>query len=466
MNAVIVGAYWGDEGKGKIVDLLASDADYVVRFNGGDNAGHTIVANGKQVILHVLPAGVIQGKNVAIGPDVFFNPKTFFSDYEGVVKAGFRITGKVLIDERTHVIMPYHIALDAGGEVSGKLGTTKRGIGPVAKDKASRTEDITVYDLVSGNFKEKIKAAVTAKAAELVKHGVIKGGNEKEISAYAAEIHAEYSKYSEKIRPYVGSCTYALNQALVIGETMLLEGAQGTLLDIVHGTRPYVTSSNCTAGGAAANLGIDLRKFKVLAIAKAYPTRVGEGAFPTELGSYEDAKKEKKGETLTSAEKKKAIDGDLQLLGRWIRQDGSEFGATTGRPRRTGFPDFGALSYSRMINSVDEWVITKIDVLSGKPFKAAVAYEKNGKKTTRFPFKLEGWKPVYGKKEYFWQQMSESEETAAVKNGYDALPEGMKEYIRDLVVATGVPVSIVSIGPQREMTVVTDVLKRTRDYLK
>ncbi len=466
MNAIVVGAYWGDEGKGKIVDLLAADADWVVRFNGGDNAGHTIVANGKQVILHILPAGVIQGKDVAIGPDVFFNPKTFFSDYAGVINAGFKITGKVLIDERAHVIMPYHMALDAGGEVSSRIGTTKRGIGPVAKDKASRTEDITVYDLVGGNFKEKIKAVVAAKAHELAKYNVISSVNDREISRYAEEIYAEYSGYAAKLRPYIGSCSYELNEALANGKTLLLEGAQGTLLDIVHGTRPYVTSSNCTAGGAAANLGVDIRKFKVVAIAKAYPTRVGEGEFPTELGSYEDAKKEKKGEILTAAEKKKAIDGDLKLLGRWIRQDGSEFGATTGRPRRTGFPDFVALRYSGMINSVDEWVITKIDVLSGKPFRAAVAYEKDGKKTIRFPFKLEGWKPVHGKKEYFWQQMTESEKLAAVKNGYDALPEGMKEYIRDLVTATGTLVSMVSISPKREMTVVKDVLKRTREYLK
>ncbi|MBI3036406.1 adenylosuccinate synthetase [Candidatus Woesearchaeota archaeon] len=464
MNAVIVGAYWGDEGKGKIVDLLASQADWVVRFNGGDNAGHTIVANGKQVILHILPAGVIQGKNVAIGPDMFFNPKTFFADYDAVVKAGFRIIGKILIDERAHVIMPYHIALDAGGEASGKLGTTKRGIGPVAKDKASRTEDITVHDLVSGDFKEKIKAVVAAKVNELLQHKVVERAAD--LNRYAEEIYSEYSRYAAKLRSYVGSCTYTFNEELKNGKSLLLEGAQATLLDVVHGTRPYVTSSNCTAGGAAANLGIDLRKFKIIAIVKAYPTRVGEGHFPTELGNYEETKKERKGEMLTATEKKKAIDGDLKLLGKWIRQDGGEFGATTGRPRRTGFPDFVALRYSGMINSVDEWVITKIDVLSGKPFRAAVAYEKDGRKTTRFPFKLEGWKPVYGKKEYFWRQMSESEETAAVKKGYDALPEGMKEYIRDLVTAIGIPVSMVSIGPQREKTVIKDVLKRTREYLK
>ncbi|HIG97854.1 TPA: adenylosuccinate synthetase [Candidatus Woesearchaeota archaeon] len=464
MNAVVIGAYWGDEGKGKIVDMLAANSDWVARFNGGDNAGHTIVANGKEVVLHVVPAGMVQGKNVAIGPDVFFNPKTFFADYEGVLKAGFRVNGRILIDERAHVIMPYHIALDAGGEASGKLGTTKRGIGPVAKDKASRTEDITICDLVSPGLREKIKAVVAAKTAELVAVKAIEKAADAE--KYAEAAYAEYAPYAEKIRPYVGSCAYELNAALDSGKTMLLEGAQSTLLDVVHGTRPYVTSSNCTAGGAAANLGIDLRKFKIIAVVKAYPTRVGEGAFPSELGNYEDAKKEKKGETLTAAEKKNAVDGDQGLLGKWIRQDGREFGATTGRPRRTGYPDFVALNYSAMINGVDEWAITKIDILSGKPLKAVVAYEKDGRKTTRFPFKLEGWKPVYGNREYFWNAMAESEIKAAVAKGYDALPGGMKEYIRDLVIATKTPVSMVSLSPEREITVTKDVLKRTMEYLR
>ena len=464
MNAIVIGAYWGDEGKGKIVDLLASGADWVVRFNGGDNAGHTIVANGKEVVLHILPSGVIQGRNAAIGPDVFFNPKSFFSDYESVVKAGFKIIGRILVDERAHVIMPHHTALDAGGGSTDTLGTTKRGIGPAAKDKASRTEDITVHDLVGNDFREKLRAVVSAKANELIASRIVAATAD--LNGYADEIYSEYSKYAQKIAQYVGSCAYELNEALAKGKSLLLEGAQATLLDIVHGTRPYVTSSNCIAGGAAANLGIDIRKFKIIAVAKAYPTRVGEGSFPTELGSYEDAKKERKGEKLTATEKKNAVDGDLTLLGKWIRQDGGEFGATTGRPRRTGFPDFVALRYSAMVNGVDEWAITKIDVLSGKPFTAAIAYEKDGKKTTRFPFTLEGWKPVYGKKEYFWPLMNENEKTAAVQKGYDALPQGMKDYIKDLVVSTGVPVSIVSIGPQREMTVIKDVMKRTEAYLK
>ena len=463
MNAVVVGAYWGDEGKGKIVDLLASSADWVVRFNGGDNAGHTIVANGKEIVLHILPSGVLQGKNVAIGPDVFFNPKSFFADYDSVIKAGFRISGRILIDERVHVIMPYHIALDAGGDASAQLGTTKRGIGPVAMDKASRIADITVHDLLSPKFRERLTTVVAAKAKELIANKII--ANAAEASKYAEGIYSEYSKFAQKIMQYAGSCAYELNDALASGKSLLIEGAQATLLDIVHGTRPYVTSSNCTAGGAAANLGVDIRKFTVFGIAKAYPTRVGEGAFPTELGSYEDAKKEKKGEMLNAAEKKKAVDGDAQMLGKWIRQDGHEFGATTGRPRRTGFPDFVALKYSGMINGVDEWVITKIDVLSGKPLKAAVAYEKDGRKVTQFPFQLEGWKPVYGKKEYFWQQMSQNEMKAAIAKGYDSLPQGMKDYIKDLVMYTKAPVSMVSVGPEREMTVIKDVLKRTREYL-
>lgn len=464
MNTIIVGAYWGDEGKGKIVDLLAADSDWVVRYNGGDNAGHTLVVEGKKVVLHVLPAGVLQGKNAAIGPDVFFNPESFLNDIKAVEESGFRIKGRIVVDERAHIIMPYHIMLDGKNEEKTGIGTTKRGIGPTAKDKAERTTDLTVSDMIHSGFREKIKQAVEAKKDELLTKGIMKSKYESE--GYAQKIYETYSQHAEKIRNYAGESTYLLNDEMQNGKTLLLEGAQGSLLDIVHGTRPYVTSSNCTAGGAAANLGINTRKFKVTGIAKAYPTRVGEGPFPTELGSYENAKKEEKGKPLTAAERKKALDGDEEILGRWIRQDGAEYGATTGRPRRTGHPDFVALRYSAMINGTDEWAITKIDILGGKTFKAAVAYKKNGTTTRKFPFKLEGWQPVYGEKTYFWKAMTEQDCTEAVKKGYDALPQGMKEYIKEMVRYTKVPVSMVSISPQREITVIKDVLKRTSEYLK
>lgn len=438
-NVVVVGAYWGDEGKGKIIDLLASGADWVVRFNGGDNAGHTIVAEGKKVVLHILPSGVLQGRNVAIGPDVFFNPETFLKDYEAVVSSGFRISGRILIDERAHVIMPYHIALDAGLESEGdiKIGTTKRGIGPVARDRASRTEDLSVADIISPYFRKKLLSVLAAKKDELVRHKII-GGSE-ETSGYADGIVDKYSGYAEKIRAFVGSVSYELNSAIANGSSVLLEGAQGTLLDIVHGTRPFVTSSNTTAGGAFANLGLNPKLFKVIGVVKAYPTRVGEGLLPTELNDD---------------------------LGKQIQTEGGEFGATTGRPRRVGMPDFVALKYSAMINAVDEWAVTKADVLAGKRFRAAVAYEKNGERTEQFPFSLEGWKPVYSSKTYYFEKFTEADSVLMAEKGFNSIPEGLKDYVKDFVQFTNVPVSMISLSPKREITVVKGVLEGTKRYLE
>tara|TARA_Y100000310_G_scaffold345659_1_gene467843 strand:+ start:10326 stop:11705 length:1380 start_codon:yes stop_codon:yes gene_type:complete len=459
LNKIVVGAYWGDEGKGKIVDLLAADSDWVVRYNGGDNAGHTIVVGDKQVVLHILPSGVLQGKNVAIGPDVFFNPGSFLKDLNHVVESGFKITGRIVIDERAHVIMPYHIKLE-GNE---KIGTTKRGIGPAAKDKAERTTDITIADMVGENFLERIKEVVSEKKEELIAANILTKTFDDE--RYCERVHEVYSEYASRIKEYVGETSYLIYEETKKG-SVLLEGAQGSLLDVVHGTRPFITSSNTIAGGAASNLGIDLRKFKIIGIVKAYPTRVGEGPFTTELGNYEDAKTEEKMKKLSVEEKRKVIEGDEKLLGRWIRMDGGEYGATTGRPRRTGHPDFVALRYSAMINGIDEWVITKIDVLGGKTFKAAVAYKKDTKITEKFPFRLEGWEPVYSQKEYFWESMTEEQCIQAVTGGYDVLPEKMKQYIRDLVIYTGIPVRMISLSPKREITVVKDVLLRTTEYLK
>lgn len=430
MNTVVVGAYWGDEGKGKIVDLLASDADWVVRFNGGDNAGHTIVVDGRKVVLHILPSGILRGKSVAIGPDVFFNPASFTNDLEEVRSKGF-VPGRILIDERAHLIMPYHIALDRGKEQgSARIGTTQRGIGPVAKDRASRTEDICVSDLLSG-FAGKVKSVVDAKKDELSGCGVFGDASPE---SYAQGIIDEYSRYAGFLKPFVGSVAYELAES----DNVLLEGAQGVLLDIVHGTRPFVTSSNTTAGGAFANLGLSPSEFRVLGIAKAYPTRVGDGPFVTELRDE---------------------------LGSSIQRDGQEFGATTGRPRRPGMPDFVALKYSAMVSAIDEWLVTKIDVLAGKRFTAAVAYEKDGLVSERFPFRLEGWKPVYNDKTYFFEPLGKEDVRRLVRNGYESLPEGMKDFFRDLVRFTGVPISMVSLSPERDDTVVKDVLDSTRWYL-
>ncbi|MBI2133126.1 adenylosuccinate synthase [Candidatus Woesearchaeota archaeon] len=434
MNRVVIGAYWGDEGKGKIVDLLASDSDWVVRFNGGDNAGHTILVNGRKVVLHILPSGVLQGKNAAIGPDVFFNPKSFFADIKEVESKGFRLAGRVVVDDRAHVIMPYHIALDMSHENSGRrIGTTGKGIGPVAKDKASRREDITIHDLLFDIGK--IREVVAAKENELVRNGIICQG---EADDYAESLVREYSSYASLLKPFVGNVMYILNNALATGQSILVEAAQGTLLDIVHGTRPFVTSSNTTSGGAFANLGLNPKLFRIIGIVKAYPTRVGEGLFPTEMDDE---------------------------FGKQVQMDGFEFGATTGRVRRIGMPDFVALSYSAAVNGVDEWVVTKLDVLAGKEFTAAVSYEKDGQVSSEFPSRLDGWKPVYNGRTYYFDKFSEDQAMAMVEMGFDALPDGIKDFLKDLVMHTRVPVSMVSLGPERGVTVIKNVLERTKGWL-
>ena len=404
---------------------------------------------------------MLQGKHALIGPDVFFNPASFLKDLNHVQENGFNITGKIIIDERAHVIMPYHIRLD---NLTDKIGSTKRGIGQAAKDKAERTTNITVADMISENFERKIKAVIESKKEELLNKGIING--KRNVARYAQRTHEVYSGYAEKIKKYVGSGIYTLNDQIKKNKRIILEGAQGTLLDVVHGTRPFVTSSNTTAGGAAANLGIDVRKFKIIGITKAYPTRVGEGPFPTELGNYADTKKEGITGKLTMQERKKIAHGNTTLLGKALRVDGKEYGATTGRPRRTGLPDFVALKYAAIANGIDEWAITKIDVLGNKSFKAATAYKKNNQTTTQFPFKLQGWKPKYSNAEYFWNKMTEEETKKICKKGYNSIPTGMKRYIKDLVTYTQTPASIISLGPERNATLTKDVLKKTKTYLK
>ena len=461
MNSIVVGAYWGDEGKGKIVDLLASDADWVARYNGGDNAGHTIIADSKKVVLHILPSGVVQGKNVLIGPDVFFNPASFLKDLNHVEESGFEVKGRILVDGRANVIMPYHIMMDR--IEGGKIGSTKRGVGPAARDKADRTSNITVSDMMGGKFFEKVRGIVESRSHDFARKGILK--RESDALKYARRCCEVYSSYASKIRKHVGNACYVIDEELKKGGEFIFEGAQGTLLDIVHGTGPFVTSSNTTAGGAAANLGVDIRNFKIIGIVKAYPTRVGEGPFPTELGSYEKVKKENRDYVLSVKDRRKIAEGDEYLLGRSIRIDGDEYGATTGRPRRTGFPDFVALRYSAVVNGIDEWAITKTDVLGGKEFKAAVCYRKRSVATQKFPVNLKGWVPDYSKK-YFWPKMTEDEKIKACSKGYDHLPAGMKSYIKDMVKYTKVPVKMVSIGPEREMTVVRNVLKKTKEHLR
>ncbi|MBN2453937.1 adenylosuccinate synthetase [Candidatus Woesearchaeota archaeon] len=434
-NVVVVGAYWGDEGKGKIVDFLSGDVEFVARFNGGDNAGHTITIEGKEYKVHLIPSGVFQGKKVAIGPGVLVNPETLCNEYDYLEEAGFK--PKLSIDARANVIMPYHIEIDKAREGSGKgVGSTKKGIGPCMEDAARRTTAIIIDDLVSDALRPRLKKVISLKEDELRKYDILSNG----IDEYVEEIAVSYEKFGKKIKGFVtDELTYTLTEASMKGG-VLVEGGQGTLLDLMHGTKPYQTSTITTAEAAFATLGLDGRLFKRVLVAKAYPTRVGDGPFPTK------------------------IEGELA---KQIRDKGNEYGTTTGRPRDVGMPDFVALRYSAHINGLsrdDGWALTLVDVLAGIPFKIAVAYEKDGKRTT-FPARLDGWKPVYEEAEG-WPEISKDEAKAICSKGYEALPEGVKGYCKRLVGFTGVPLEIVSLGKDRSLTLVKGVRERTLEYLK
>jgi adenylosuccinate synthase len=449
-NKVVVGAYWGDEGKGKIVDFLSEDADWVARFNGGDNAGHTVVVGGKVYKIHLIPSGVFHNKNVAIGPGVLVNPETLCSEYDYLIREGFK--PKLFIDARANVIMPYHIDIDKSREDAGKgVGSTKKGIGPCAEDAARRITAITMGDLV-GDFREKLLKVLELKRKDFT--------NAVDFEA----IYDSYSVFAKKLKPFVvDDLAYLLSEAALHGK-VVCEGAQGTLLDLHFGTKPYQTSTNATAQASFPLLGIDGRSFRKIAVAKAYPSRVGGGPFPTRLGTPEQVAAENKGSGITADEISKAK-GDEYFLGKWIRKKGHEYGTTTGRAREVGMPDFVALKFSAIINGLskdDGWALTLVDVLGDIPLKIATAYQKDGVKRTTFPAQLEGWKPVYENLKG-WPEIKNAAEIC--KKGYDYLPEGVKEYCKRLVEFTGVPVEIISLGPGREMTL-TGIRENTVVYLK
>jgi len=409
----VIGLQWGDEAKGKLVDLLAKDYDYIVRFNGGDNAGHTIKVGDKKFGLHLIPSGIFYpDKAKVIGNGVVINPETLMNEIKEVEEAGYSLEN-LFISGSAHLIMPWHKVMD-GIEAEKKIGTTKRGIGPAYADKASRVTAIRVYDL---QYEDKLKKKIE----------FIAGVKEKVIGAYGVEhkfnvdeIHSNLMEFKEKIKNRIVSTSFLLNEAE--GKNILLEGAQGTLLDVDHGTYPYLTSSNIVVGNAATGTGLPPKKIeKVIGVAKAYTTRVGTGPFPTEL-------EDKDGEKL--------------------RGQGHEFGTTTGRPRRCGWLDLVILRYTAMINGVDEIALTKIDVLNGfDELKVCIAYEVDGKETKQFPQdleKLEKAKPVYktlkgfDMKEEDWKGNLSSE---------------AKEYLEFVEKELGVKVSILSFGPERDQTV-------------
>lgn len=418
---IIVGAQWGDEGKGKIVDLLSEQVDIVARYQGGANAGHTIVIDGEQYILHLVPSGILHKNTICvIGNGVVIDPLALLEEIEFLKSKGISVDGRLWISHRAHLIMPYHKLLDQAKEskdADRKIGTTGRGIGPAYVDKVNRM-GIRIVDLLDRDtLEEKLRTNIKEKN-EILK----KIYREKEIDV--DQIINEYLDFDKKIDPYIKDVSTFLNESLKDGKQILLEGAQGTLLDIDFGTYPYVTSSNPTSGGACAGVGIGPTKIEsVLGVIKAYTTRVGMGPFPTEIGDEEDF--------------------DLRDLG-------GEYGATTGRPRRCGWFDALIAKFAVQVNGLDSFALTKLDVLDTlEEVKVCVAYKYQGKTITTFPSEmriLENCEPVY---ESFpgWQKP-----TSGIRS-YQDLPANAKAYLDAIKNLTQTDFSIISVGSGREQTI-------------
>lgn len=418
----MVGAQWGDEGKGKIVDLLATKADVVARYQGGANAGHTIVFGGKQHILHLIPSGILtENVQCVIGNGVVIDPVALMKEIDTLKLNGINVEGRLFISHKAHLIMPYHKLIDQIREKTSNtnaIGTTGRGIGPAYIDKAKRS-GIRIVDLLDrGEFEKKLRASLSEYNEILTK---IYGENEINVD----ELIETYLEFDKLIDPYVTDTTLFINEAIKDGKRVIVEGAQGALLDLDHGTYPFVTSSNPTSGGACTGLGIPPTKIEnIIGIVKAYSTRVGNGPFPTELSDE---------------------------VGEKLRREGSEFGATTGRPRRCGWLDLVALKYSVMINGISEIAITKLDVLNTfAEIKVCTSYSVKGKKLKSFPADLSD------KTELNIEYVSFAgwNTSLAGINTYDELPKNVKEYLKFIEDFTGAKITIISTSPDRKDTII------------
>ena len=422
-NVVVIGAQWGDEGKGKIVDLLSPSAQVVVRFHGGNNAGHTVIANGQKYALHLIPSGILHKDCLClIGNGVVMDPQVFCEEMDALAERGVDVgPNRLKISYKTHIIMPYHKLLDQAREnkrAGAKIGTTGRGIGPCYEDKAARI-GVRAGDFLQPELlRQKIAHILQEKNALLANLY-----SQKPLSV--DEVFAEIRPYAERLSVYLEDVSTAINAAWEAGKSVMFEGAQGVHLDIDHGTYPFVTSSNAVTANALAGSGVynaDLGR--IIGIAKAYCTRVGSGPFPSEL---------------------------LDELGETIRQKGAEFGVTTGRPRRCGWHDAVILRESARLCGLTEIALTKLDVLSGlKELKIAKAYEYKGK-TINFPPQLEGAMdevtPVY-------ETLPGWDEEITTAKKWEDLPEAARRYVARLEELCGVPVVMVSVGPDREQTIV------------
>ena len=420
-NIILVGGQWGDEGKGRIIDLLTRDAHYVVRYQGGSNAGHEVHIGSKTYVMHLIPSGILHPKKVCvIGNGVVVDPIALLKEMDQLRSQGIRITPKNLfISEIAHVVMPYHRLLDEGREQQSnrhRIGTTKRGIGPAYGDKASRT-GFRILDLLKpAAFREKLVRRIAENNALLRSHGT------RPLSARA--VAAEYLRAGRRLRPFVGDAVELLHDAMHRRKSILFEGAQGTFLDIDFGTYPYVTSSHPTSGGACVGTGVPPHRMdRVVGVMKAYTTRVGEGPFPTEYGA---------------------------ALGAEIQKVGDEFGRTTGRGRRCGWFDAVVARAAVRINGIDDLAITKLDVLDHlAELKICVAYRLGSKRLDAVPMDvdlLRRVKPIY--ETYRGWQTS----TCEIRRFRD-LPRAAQVYLKAIRRLSGAPISIVSVGPRRDQTI-------------
>lgn len=420
-TAMVLGTQWGDEGKGKIVDYLAQKADVVIRSQGGNNAGHTVVADGQSFALRLLPSGILfSEKTCIIGNGVVVNPEVLLEEIDGMVKKGVTIS-KLEVSTRAHVIMPYHIRIDEEAEKlrgDDKIGTTKNGIGPCYADKINRV-GIRIGDLMDRDvFYQKLKTNLELKNRLFATYYNCEGFD-------FEEIFTKYTALAERIRPYVKDTEYSANQYIKEGKKVLFEGAQATMLDLDHGTYPFVTSSNPTAGGACVGSGVGPRMMSnIIGVVKAYTTRVGAGPFPAEQSNK---------------------------IGEYLRETGHEFGTVTGRSRRCGWFDSVVVRYAAMLNSLDYLAITRLDILDGlDTINICKGYMYKGIELKEYPESLNILQDV----EPIYEELPGWKTDISGCKSYDELPENARYYVERISQLVGVPLGIVSVGPDRSQTIV------------
>ena len=432
-TAVIVGAQWGDEGKGKIVDVLSERFKVVARYSGGHNAGHTVTIHGKKFILQLIPCGVLrEGCRGVIGNGVVLYPFAFMKEVDALRATGVKVDGNLFVSNRAHVILPYHRMIELAAENAPgrvRIGTTSRGIGPTYEDKMARS-GLRVQDLLD--------------KALLRKH-IENACREKNTIAHALfnsepldpdKMYTEYAEVADRVAPFVTDTALLLNRAIAGGESVMFEGAQGTMLDIDHGTYPFVTSSSATSGGAVTGTGVPPTAIsRVIGVTKAYCTRVGGGPFPTELN---------------------------EEVGEALRKKGNEFGAVTGRPRRTGWLDLPLLRYSNMINGTSWLVVTKLDVLDEQTeIPVCVGYKIDGKQTEEIPAQASGFEKL----EPIYTKLPGWHSSTFGIDSYDRLPEKAKRYLEFVEKESGAKIGIVSTGPDREQTAFVPEFRKMLDAM-